>query len=188
MTTERWRRIEAIFHTAADLPSSERTQHLETACDGDAALRGEVEKLLALDEESGASLDRALDGAVRGQAEDLVREEAESAAGRRFGAYRVTGVIARGGMGVVYRAVRDDEQFEKQVAIKVVQRGMGAEAISRFARERRILARLDHPNIARLLDGGITESGMPYVVMEYVEGRPVTEYCAENELPLRRRL
>src|SRR5262249_20085883 len=107
-----------IYQAAVELPSAERARHLEAVCDGDAALRGDVEKLLALDEEGGASLDRALDGAIRGQAEDLAREEAESAAGRRFGAYRVTGVIARGGMGVVYRAVRDDEQFEKQVAIK----------------------------------------------------------------------
>src|SRR5215510_6834045 len=123
MTTERWRRIEAIYNTTADLPVAERAHHLEAACNGDASLRSDVEKLLALDGDSGASLDRALDGAIRAQAEDLARDGSEPAAGHRFGAYRVTGVIACGGMGVVYRAVRDDEQFEKQVAIKVVHRG-----------------------------------------------------------------
>jgi eukaryotic-like serine/threonine-protein kinase len=188
MISERWRKIEEIYNAAAELPPGDRERHLDTACDGDTSLRRELENLLAFDEETGAGLDRELEDTIRGQAEELARDESEPVVGRRFGAYRVIGIIAHGGMGIVYRAVRDDEQFEKQVAIKILRRGMGADAVARFARERHILARLDHPNIARLLDGGTTGSGMQYVVMEYVEGSPVTEYCALHQLTTRKRL
>ncbi|HEX6185320.1 MAG TPA: serine/threonine-protein kinase, partial [Pyrinomonadaceae bacterium] len=109
--------------------------------------------------------------------------------GRRVGAYRVTGVIGQGGMAEVYRAVRDDDQFRKEVAVKVVRRGMVSEfTLARFRHERQILASLEHPNIARLLDGGATEDGLPYFVMECVEGRPITEYCEAGGLSTRRRL
>jgi serine/threonine protein kinase len=95
----------------------------------------------------------------------------------------VTAVIAVGGMGTVYRAVGDDDQFRKEVAIKVVKRGMDSDAVlNHFRRERQILAQLDHPYIARLLDGGATDTGQPYFVMEYVEGRPLTEHCAGKPL------
>jgi non-specific serine/threonine protein kinase/serine/threonine-protein kinase len=109
--------------------------------------------------------------------------------GRRIGAYRILGEIGRGGMGVVYRAVRADDAFQKTVALKVV-RGQGgwSDVEHRLERERHILARLQHPNIAAVFDGGTTEEGQPYLVMELVEGRPITEYCAANALGTRARL
>src|SRR5262249_36142636 len=97
--------------------------------------------------------------------------------------------IGRGGMGEVYRAERDDEHYRQQVAIKIVKRGMDTDFIlRRFRNERQILAGLEHPNIARLLDGGATEEGLPYYVMEYIEGRPIDEYCDTNQLPVEDRL
>jgi serine/threonine protein kinase len=114
-------------------------------------------------------------------------EASELVIGRRIGQYRVTGVIGTGGTGTIYRAVRDDHEYQKEVAIKVVKRGMDLDAVLfRFRRERQILARLEHPNIARLIDGGLTEDGQPYFVMEFVEGRPLTDYCADK--PLKDRL
>ena len=113
----------------------------------------------------------------------------DSAIGRRIGAYRTVREIGRGGMGAVYLALRDDEAFQKQVAIKVIRRGMDMDfLIRRFRTERQILANLDHPNIARLLDGGTTDDGLPYVVMEYVEGQPIHRYCDERKLTVSERL
>src|SRR5262249_46036690 len=159
--TERWRQIEDVYHAAADLPAVEREVFLGQACAGDLDLRREVDLMLAADQRGAQRIDLAVDVAVQRNAEELARGESESAIGTRIGPYRVTGIIGRGGMGVVYRAVRDDDQFEKLVAIKVVKRGMDTDAIlTRFRRERQILARLEHPYIARLLDGGMTESGL----------------------------
>jgi len=109
--------------------------------------------------------------------------------GRHIGAYRVLGEIGHGGMGVVYRAVRDDDQYRKQVAIKLVRGGIDSDFVrERFKAERQILANLEHANIARLLDGGNTEDGWPYFSMEYVEGQPIDQYCAARELSVRQRL
>jgi len=106
--------------------------------------------------------------------------ESEDVTGTRLSAWRVLQEIGRGGMGAVYLATRDDDQFQKRVAIKVVKRGMDTgELLSRFRRERQILANLDHPYIARLIDGGSTPEGRPFLVMEYVEGRPIDVYCRE---------
>lgn len=107
----------------------------------------------------------------------------------RIGAYRVIQREGQGGMGAIYLAVRDDEQYQKQVAIKVIKRGMDTdEIVRRFRRERQILASLDHPNICRLIDGGATAGGLPYFVMEYIQGKPLEEYCADHKLGLRERL
>ncbi len=112
-----------------------------------------------------------------------------SMVGRRLGAYKVTGIVGAGGMGTVYRGERADEQFHKQVAIKlVIQESADEASLARFRQERETLARLDHPNIVKLLDGGVTAEGMPYLVMDYVEGAPVDEYCDVNRLSLERRL
>src|SRR5882724_6730752 len=123
-------------------------------------------------------------------ADTQLRQEVESLlAGQALGPYRLLREIGRGGMGVVYLAARDDAQFQKQVAIKVVQAGPhNKDLLRRFRRERQILANLDHPNIARLLDGGRTEQGVPYFVMEYGEGSPMTEYCDERKLSITERL
>jgi eukaryotic-like serine/threonine-protein kinase len=185
MTTERWRRIEEIYQAAADLDPRERADLLKQTCGTDGALRQEIEDLLS---EKG-DIEAALEAAVRNEAEELAARESKSAIGKRFGPYRVTAVIGTGGMGTVYRAVRDDDQFQKEVAIKVVKRGMNFDALQlRFRHERQILARLDHPHIGRLLDGGVTDDGLPYFVMEFIEGVPLTDYCAGKLLPERLRL
>src|SRR5690606_25102516 len=115
--------------------------------------------------------------------------DAALAPGVRVGAYRIVHEIGRGGMGVVYLAERADEEFEKRVALKVVKRGMDTdEVLRRFRHERQILASLEHPNIARLLDGGATSDGRPYLVMEHVEGEPIDAYCDRRRLGIRERL
>src|SRR5262249_2174905 len=127
--------------------------------------------------------------AVQGTANSLARENSISILGKRFGPYRVTQIIGHGGMGTVYEAIRDDDQYEQKVAIKGVKRGLEtAVDIRRFRRERQILARLDHPHIARLIDGGATEEGSPYLIMEYIEGQPITEYSVSRSLSIEQKL
>jgi len=123
---------------------------------------------------------------IRGAAHILAADSERDLVGTSLGSYRITELIGSGGMGTVYAATRDDETFKQWVAIKVVKRGMDTRYIlKRFSRERRILAGLEHPNIARMIDGGVTEGGLPYFVMEYVEGgRPITDYCAERQLSI----
>src|SRR5215472_11338364 len=110
-------------------------------------------------------------------------------AGQRVGPWLIKSMLGQGGAGTVYLAVRDDQSFHKQAAIKFIRRGMDSALVMRhFRRERQILARLDHPFIARLLDGGATDNGVPYFVMEYVDGQPLTTYCAKRGLNVRERL
>lgn len=185
MTTERWRQIEEIFAAASELEASERTPYVEQACSGDAALRREVDSLLAADGSFAASVaDR-----IRKEAEELAGESLEAGAGRRIGPYRLLRLIGKGGMGLVYLGVLEAEDFQKPVAIKLIKRGMDSELmVDRFRRERQILARLDHPYIARLLDGGSTKTGQPYFVMEYVEGKPLVVYCSAQSMNIPDRL
>jgi tetratricopeptide (TPR) repeat protein len=185
MTTERWRMIEEIYQAAADLEPVARAGFLEQACGSDCVLRREVEGLLG----ASGDVDTAIEASIRTEAETLANRASESVVGKRIGLYRVTGIIGAGGMGTVYRALRDDDEFQKEVAIKVVKRGMDFDALlARFRRERQILARLEHPNISRLLDGGVTSEALPYFVMEYVEGTPLTQYCADKPIEERLRL
>jgi serine/threonine protein kinase len=184
MTPERWRQIEEIFQTLIERPPDERKSLLTQYCDGDAELRHEVESLL----DNGAD-DAFIQGPVKGAAQSLSDEFREDLIGRRLGAYRVTRLVGHGGMGAVYEAARADDQFDQQVAIKIIKRGMDTDFVrERFTRERRILARLEHPHIARLIDGGATEDDLPYFVMEYIEGRPIGEYCEANQLSINERL
>ena len=180
--SERWRQIERVFTALATLPPAERTAYLDQTCPDDPELRQEVESLLACDESAGADLSKVLEGA----AASLV--DGSSFLGRRFGPYTATEVLGAGGMGAVYLGIRADDQFRKQVAIKVVKRGMDTDAVlERFRRERQILANLDHPYIARLLDGGATEDGLPYFVMEYIQGKAADQYCAAADLTIEQR-
>jgi eukaryotic-like serine/threonine-protein kinase len=182
---ERWKQIEAIFQEAVELWPEERSVYLAEVCKGDIELRREVETLLASDLEG----ERLIERAVQQVAVRMVGEPLETVVGQRIGAYRITGMIGLGGMGAVYRAVRDDDQYQKQVAIKLVKWGIGdKEVVERFRHERQILADLEHPRIGRLLDGGTTGGGMPYFVMEYVEGLPITEYCRKRKLTVKERL
>ena len=186
MTPERWQAAKALFDQALEKPLGSRESWLASATP-DADLRHEVESLL--DALSGDADRFERPAAI--SLDDLARHADAPAfqTNDRAGPYRLVREIGRGGMGVVYKAYRDDDQFKKRVAIKTISRGMDSDVIlRRFRRERQILARLEHPNIARMLDGGVTESGQPYFVLEFVEGQPLDVYCDNNRLALRERL
>ena len=186
MTSERWKQIEALFEQTLELPETERGKFLEKRCNGDEELRREVESLLQSHARAGTFIDKR---SLFLSDEEGEATGAAAAAGELIGPYRVLREIGRGGMGTVYLAERADQQYEKQVAIKLIKPGMDTDAVLRhFRNERQILASFDHPNIARLFDGGTTEDGLPYFVMEYVEGLPINEYCTNHELSLVDRL
>ena len=179
MTPERWRQVKEVLDGALEAEPASRTLCIAQACGDDADLRVEVESLLEFEAESEHFIEEPLFGRFDGGPPGL-------AEGQRVGSYRVVREIGRGGMGAVYLAERADEEFDQQVALKVVGHGTAQEIVRRFRAERQILAHLDHPNIAKLLDGGSTEAGQPYFVMELVAGRPIDEVCAA--LPLGKRL
>jgi eukaryotic-like serine/threonine-protein kinase len=182
MDPARRARIEELLEGALDRPTAEREAWLAERCAGDRELREAVEALLAAHEASGGILDR---GPMPIAAELVERARPP----RPIGPYRILGELGRGGMSVVYRAERSDGHFRRIVALKVLRGELDAEELhARLATERQILAALDHPNIARLLDGGVTEEGRPYLVVEYVEGRTITDHCASFRLPLEERL
>ena len=175
--------MKRVVGDALELEPARRAAFIREACGEDSDLRAEVESLLG---ESGERIELFAD-----ELDSSLREPdgATSRAGERLGAYEIVHEIGRGGMGAVYLARRADEQFEKQVAIKVLKRGTDTdEVLRRFRAERQILARLDHPNIARLLDAGTTEDGLPYFVMEYVEGERIADFCSAHQLTVRERL
>src|SRR5688572_3544103 len=182
MSTDRWQRLEMLFHAALERAPGDRASFLAAACGDDTELRAEVERLLHADEQASSFVADAAANVER-VAATMPPE------GRQIGAYRIVRELGRGGMGTVYLGERADAQFEMRVAIKLIKRGMDTDAVlQRFRHERQILAGLEHPNIARLLDGGTTEDGLPYFVMEYVDGRPIDEYCRTNQLPIAKRL
>lgn len=186
MTPERWLQVKEIFHEAAELASAERASFLKARCAGDDEMLRELQLLM---ESLGESEDFIEQPALASASELLSTAREDFWAGRTIGQYRVEREIGRGGMGLVLLAVRADDQFQKQVAIKLLQRGMGSDLLlRRFQNERQILASLEHPNIAHLLDGGITEDGLPYFVMEYIEGLPLNKYCDQHALSIRERL
>ena len=185
MTPERWGRVKEIFAAALERDPSERTTYVDQACAADTELRGEVISLLEAHETAGGFIEQ----------EAAQRIGLTSAApskdwiGRRLGPYRIVGEAGRGGMSQVFKAVRDDQQYEKQVAIKLLKPGLDTDSLlRRFRAERQILAQLSHPNIAHLLDGGATEDGAPYLVMEYIEGKPIDAYCDDRELGVTERI
>ncbi len=201
MLPERWKRIEAVFQAAVELPLPERKPFLKAECGSDDELRLEIERLLASDEaaeefiESPVWTDSSfLNTAARREISDSVEkdpntDERDNYLGRIIGAYRLTREIGRGGMGAVYLAERADGEFFQRVAIKLIKRGMDSDfIIRRFRHERQILASFEHPFIARLLDGGTTEDGIPYFVMEFVEGQTFYAYADANRLDLKERL
>ena len=184
MTPERWQKIDQLLDDVLELESGARAGFLDKACTADSQLRLEVESLLAASEQSGNFIESPFLSAA-----DLKDDDSISLAGQSLGSYRLLREIGSGGMGVVYLAVRADDEFKKQVAIKLVRPGPhNKDLLRRFRRERQILASLDHPNIARLYDGGTTEQGVPYLVMEYITGAPITEYCDERKLSITDRL
>jgi eukaryotic-like serine/threonine-protein kinase len=185
METQRWRQIEDLFHSALECDADRRAAYLDSACSGDASLRYEVESLLVSYEKGDFTERPAFDEGIR-----LLEERAVGALiGQQIGPYKVIRKIGQGGMGAVYLASRADEAFHKEVAIKVIKRGLDTdEVILRFRSERQILANLNHANITTLLDGGTTEEGLPYFVMEYIQGEPIDKYCDAHKLSILDRL
>jgi len=187
-TSPRFLEIKGLYQAAVALPPEERVPFLDHACANDQALRREVESLLQHDRPDDSDfLDHP---AMEAAARMFHLDEGEGAiqAGSEIGSYKIVEQIARGGMGVVYRA---EQQYpvRRAVALKVIKPGMDSEqVIARFEAERQALALMDHPNIARVLDAGTTSSGRLYFVMELVDGLPVTGYCEKHQLDLRARL
>lgn len=183
MDRDRWIKIEEIFHAANSLPAGAIADFLDTACGKDSELRLSVESLL---EHAGRETEL---GEVVEQAAHSMLNDAPDLSGEHIGPYLIVGELGQGGMGAVYLAERDDDQYRKRVAIKLIRHGStNKEILQRFRIERQILANLEHPFIARLLDGGSTPSGLPYLVMEYVEGEPIDTYCNRKALGTRERL
>lgn len=186
MNPDRWKKIVELFVAASERNTSERQAFLADVCGSDSALREEVESLL--------SHDARAEGFLKPPSVDPVQRwgldaSAELLIGRRVGSYQLVKQLASGGMGSVWLAERADAQFNKRAAVKLIKRGMDTDRIlNRFHVERQVLAGLEHPHIARMLDGGATDDGLPYMVMEYVDGSPIDRYCDERKLAIRARL
>jgi tetratricopeptide (TPR) repeat protein len=181
MNAERWQAIGELFEQALPLRSGERTVLLDNACGLDDDLRREVVSLLASHQAGGGFLQHRIEKALTSFYDTSVAGTQPV----RVGPYRLIRELGRGGMGTVFLAERDDEEYYAQVAVKLVRPGMDTEFIlARFRRERQTLARLQHPNISRLLDGGTTENGLPYFVMEYIDGPWLTAFAADRRMPV----
>ncbi len=183
MRNEEWQRVEELLDEALELEPARRRQFLEAIAEPWA--RAEVESLLACDGQS----DGFMSAPALALSADFFDESPEERAGQQVGHYRIVREIGRGGMGAVFLAERADGEFQQRVALKVVRRGFADTNLARrLRRERQILATLNHENIARLLDGGVSEDGEPFFVMEHVEGSRIDNYCDANRLPARARL
>jgi serine/threonine protein kinase len=179
--TDRFQRIEAIFHEALTISGDARAELIDSRCNGDSDLAAKVRLLLNASEREEQRIASLLSEREKGKA-----SESE---GRRIGPYVLDGLLGRGGMGVVYLAHRADGEFEQKVAIKLIDLPMATSTFrERFRQERQILAGLQHPYIARLLDGGVTSNDDPYLVMEFVDGVPIHRYCERENLSLQQRL
>jgi serine/threonine protein kinase/tetratricopeptide (TPR) repeat protein len=181
----RWHQIQSLFEQLVDTRESDRAAQLARACGDDTELRSSVESLLKSDERQGDQLLSAIGEA----AESLLEDHQDRLIGKRIGPYRVASILGHGGMSIVYRGERDDSQYQQIVAIKVLQHSTVHPRLrSRLHSERHILATLDHPSIARLIDSGDLEDGTPYLVMEYVDGESIDMYCDSRTLFVRERL
>jgi serine/threonine-protein kinase len=186
---ETWRRISALLDEAFELQGNELDSFLAKLGAESPAIRDKVEAMLKADARTEGMLDEDFDAFVAPLLEQESDDIGSLPAGTTIGNYRIVSEVGHGGMGRVYAAERADGAFDQKVALKVIRAGMSWGALrDRFLQERQILASLDHPNLARLLDGGVTEDGRPYFVMEYVDGRPITEFVADRNLTLRQRL
>lgn len=190
MNQDTWQQLKRVFHAAIELAAEDRAAFLARACNGNSELRLQVDRLLKSHDDGGlflvspAIVDAGLISANKSPVADQ-----EERVGQRIGPYEIIRELGHGGMGTVFLAFRADDQYRKQVAIKLVNRGMDTDLIlRRFMMERQILANLEHPNIARLLEGGSTPDGLPYFVMEFVEGLPITDYCNARQFDYTQRL
>jgi serine/threonine protein kinase/tetratricopeptide (TPR) repeat protein len=187
MTNERWQKVKEVLATVLEAPASSREARLDECCAGDESLRTEVELLLSY--ENQASSQFLNETALGDAAAAVLPADGQAWVGRRVGTYKTIELLGVGGMGEVYRAVRADGQYAKEVAVKLVRGGLDrGSVIERFRNERQILASLEHPNIARLLDGGTTDEGVPFLVMELIEGEPIDAYCNRHKLTVTERL
>lgn len=185
MNPENWQKIKAIFYPALELPEGERLDFVKEKCGDDAELFEEIKVLIASSEQNETFIEKP----AFAMSELVVAKEKPDLIGQTIGAYKIEKEIGRGGMGAVFLATRADKEFEKNVAVKLIKRGLDTdEIIKRFRNERQILAGLEHPNITRLIDGGATDDGLPYLVMDYVEGEPLTKFCEKRELSVEERL
>jgi eukaryotic-like serine/threonine-protein kinase len=188
MDLDHWKLVEDLYHAALDCDESTRPEFLSEKCNGDDTLRTEVESLLYYNSRASQFIETP---ALELAAESFAKQDiaGHGMLGKKIGQYKLVEKLGSGGMGEVYRAVRDDDQFQKQVAIKLIRQGYDtAQIVRRFRNERQILASLEHPNIASLLDGGTTEDGLPFFVMELVEGQPIDQYCDAHKLGVPQRL
>jgi serine/threonine protein kinase len=181
MTPDHWQRAKELFGQACERPAEQRASFLAEACLGDEELRREVSSLLESYQETGSVFDKPVASPFAARVDPMV--------GRSIGSYRIIRQIGRGGMGSVYLAERSDDQYRRRVAVKAVSSDLvDKETLRRFHNERQTLAALDHPNIIKLLDGGTTEDGSPYLVMDFVEGQSIDEYCNTHKLSTTERL
>lgn len=185
-----WEQVESVLGALLDVPTKERPALLERLSADDPGLRKEVQSLLDAHGLAGDFLeDSAAAFAASHMMDGADTADPAQARGTVVGRYRLLEEIGRGGMGAVWLAERADGQFDQRVALKLVKRGMDTdEILARFIRERQILARLEHPNIARLLDGGVSDDGRPYFAMEYVPGTSITSYCDNRQASVEERL
>lgn len=184
MDKETWAKVKDIFSEVIALDPEVRDLRLDEICEGDSEVRSEVEALISSNDEVENFIEEPAFAIP-----DAIPPDIEPSANKQIGNYRIVREIGRGGMGTVFLATRDDGEFHQQVAIKIVSSAfLGRENLRRFRQERQILAELNHPNIARLLDGGVTDDGLPYLVMEYVEGEPLVEFAEKRSLTVDERL
>lgn len=183
MNSDRWKKIELLCHQAEEMDKAARTSFLQNSCGDDRELISEIESLLS---HSGSE---KLQHPLVQIHSSFVFEEDVTLTDQKIGPYRLIRTLSTGGMGQVYLAVRDDEQFERFVALKVIREELVTEdLLARFFEERQILASLNHPNIARLFDGGTTENGIPWFAMEYIEGQPITQYCELKDVSIEQKI
>ena len=181
------RRIDALFDRALDLPTSERAGFVAALRLEEPAVAEAVEVLLeSITDDDEALVDDDLSPELLWR--DVVVDLAGAREGQSLGPYRIIRRLGHGGMSEVYLAERDDHGFTQQVALKVIARGFSKDALERFERERRIVASLQHPDIARLYDGGVTGDGRPYFALEFVDGETITEYCDRRRLRVEERI
>lgn len=182
MDSERWKKLSTLFHQAHQLDGEAREQFLISECGDDVDLLSELRSMLAADDAGGLDVEEIVTRAASDSAGNMLLQQ-------RVGNYRLVELLGAGGMGNVYLGRRIDEQFQHEVAIKVLQAdNSSSHFVERFRSERQLLANLDHPNIAKLLDGGVTDDGMQFLVMEYVRGEAIDTYCDQQRLDVRQRL
>ena len=182
-------RVSELFVAALELRPGDRATFLDLECNGESPLRAEIESLLAAHDDAGGFLDHPAELLALADMGPELPPVFDSLEGTRLGPYQILSIVGQGGMGTVYRATRADADYHQDVAIKLLHRDLDrGSTLQRFRVERQILASLDHPNIARLLDGGATPDGRPYFVLEYIDGQTLSAYVEANQPSLRDRL